>query len=690
MKTNISTLVGLVLLACGVCFAQGVTFSDGVFKDVDTEQENNAADWTTFVIPRGPDGISSGSAKQILTGGSPNEYLEVKAGRDPITAGLDNSTRVWMIFKTAYGPSSVGAIATMDMTIDHIQVGGGSGGGLSPALLQGGRLYVANGILMPETAWTHASFVDLTAASFFELDNRSSHPDFSSSGAEIQFGWAYAVSTPSENPVSRTVGFDNWFVEVHPEGATFEEPFNLTNLQGKSVATNGLGDLKVGYGRIVPDAGSTTPSGVAIFGFRQNGVVVSEAGVPSSPLITAGRIYAEVSGIQGTAGAVNTGIAIANPNNQDATLTFYFTDEAGSDSQTASFTLGANQQRANFLDEAPFNSGASFRGAFSFSSTVPVAVIALRGYYTERAEGSEFLITTLPVVNTGAPASISPVVIPHFADGGGWRTQVVLINPTDAVLTGTAQFLSPGSPTTPGMPLGAPIAYSIARRGTFKIATDGTATATVVGSVRITPSQSQASPAATSIFAYKVNGVTGSEAGVVGVLGNALRMYVETSGIGNAPGTIHTGIAFANPESSPATVTFELFKLDGTPAGIPNASVTLGANGQGSKFLFELFPSLPVPFKGIMRISTTAPSGVSLVGLRARYNERPEGFLITTTPAADESAPATNAERVFPHLVNGGGYTTQFILFAGSAGQNSVGSVRFFEQNGLLLSLTLN
>jgi hypothetical protein len=54
--------------------------------------------------------------------------------------------------------------------------------------------------------------------------------------------------------------------------------------------TNGNGGTSVGYARILADFGSTTPSGVAIFGYKPAGVLVSEAGVPASPLITNGRI----------------------------------------------------------------------------------------------------------------------------------------------------------------------------------------------------------------------------------------------------------------------------------------------------------------------------------------------------------------------------------------------------------------
>src|SRR5262249_32869292 len=99
--------------------------------------------------------------------------------------------------------------------------------------------------------------------------------------------------------------------------------FTLASPAAVSVASTGTSsNMAVGYGVIQPNSGST-PSGLAIIGFRQNNVLVSETGVPASPLIQNGRTYAEVNA------TVNTGLAIANPNNQSATISFYFTDANG-------------------------------------------------------------------------------------------------------------------------------------------------------------------------------------------------------------------------------------------------------------------------------------------------------------------------------------------------------------------------
>ena len=105
----------------------------------------------------------------------------------------------------------------------------------------------------------------------------------------------------------------------------------------------------------------------------------------------------------------------------------------------------------------------------------------------------------------------------------------------------------------------------------------------------------------------------------------------------------------------------------------------------GRQFLNEAFPSLST-FQGIVRISTNSPAGISVIGLRGRYNERND-FLITTSPPVNENAPGID-ELLFPHIVDGGGYSTQFVLF-GAAGQPTAATIRFLSQTGGGLGLRL-
>src|SRR5262249_36270196 len=128
-----------------------------------------------------------------------------------------------------------------------------------------------------------------------------------------------------------------------------------------------------------------------------------------------------------------------------------------------SFTLPAHSQIARFINEAPFNVsfGPSF-GTMTFNSTVPLGVIALRGRTNQRGE---FLMTTLPVVDLTQPASTDPVFFPHYADGGGWSTQVSLVNPSDVSISGSVQFFGPGGGT---------MHYSIGPRDVGNFITPGT------------------------------------------------------------------------------------------------------------------------------------------------------------------------------------------------------------------------
>jgi hypothetical protein len=75
-----------------------------------------------------------------------------------------------------------------------------------------------------------------------------------------------------------------------------------------------------------------------------------------------------------------------------------------------------------------------------------------------------------------------------------------------------------------------------------------------------------------------------------------------------------------------------------------------------------------------------------VIGLRGRYNERGE-FLISTTPPVDENGSDGDGDLYFPHIADGAGYSTQFILFSGRAGQVSSGAIGFFSQSGELWNL---
>ena len=336
-------------------------------------------------------------------------------------------------------------------------------------------------------------------------------------------------------------------------------PFVVMERGGLSAATDGrASSLILGYARIQPDSGSETPSGIAIFASRNNDILVSETGVPATPALTSGLIYAEV------AGTLDTGLAIANPNGSDATINFSLTDANGSPAGSGKITIAANKQTAQFLDQAPLKvyPGTAFQGTLSFTSSVPVGVIALRTLVNQRGD---FLMSSLPVIDTTTPPISGPVMVPQFTDGGGWATQIILVNPTEKLLKGTLQFFDPNGGVTNvtiGGSTSNTFAYAVSGRSAQKLVTAGAKPALASGSVRIVPDAGGVTPTPLVVFSNKPLGITVSEAGVPVNTGTALRMYVESSGIPGKAGNIQSGIAVANPYSSSVSVMFDVTDLN--------------------------------------------------------------------------------------------------------------------------------
>jgi len=506
---------------------------------------------------------------------------------------------------------------------------------------------------------------------------------------------SFQVRMPPGSPVRNiTFGFGTAlgiaYIDLNGEfgsGSFSFQPagFTVANRGGASLTSSGAGSsVSVGYAQIQPNSGSTTPSGVAILDFRQNNTLVSEVSVPATLPLLSGRIYAEI------AGAVDAGLAVANPNSSPATISFYFTDANGNPAGSGSTTVPAHQQIAQFLDQSPFKvyTTAAFQGTFSFTSSAPVAVVALRAVTNERGD---FLMSTLPVIDTAAAPNNGTTVVPHFADGGGWTTQIILVNPTDNPMAGTIEWMNAAgaaATVTIGGQTNSSFPYSIAKRTSQKLSTSGLASTTASGSIRIVPTGGGSGPAPLIVFSYKLAGITLSEAGVPVTSGSAFRTYVESSGTAGQAENIQSGIAVANTSSVAASVIFDVTDLSGAPvSGISLFSVTLAGSGQTAKFLSEIFPSLPNPFKGILRITTTS-GGLSVVGLRTRTNERGD-FLFTTTPPANENNSAPSMPMFFPQLADGGGYATQFILFSGTTGQTAAGTLQLVKQDGSFLGVAL-
>ena len=489
-------------------------------------------------------------------------------------------------------------------------------------------------------------------------------------------------------------------VQTHGTGFAFD----LNAKSGISFAGTGRAGTVIGYAVPETSAGKIR-AGQAVLALRQNNILIHESAIPLSEAVRSGRVPIKVKG------SATTGIAIANANAAPATIRFFFTDQDGIDFNAGSFTIGGGEQVARFVDQPPFSIGGARRPlsearTLTFEASLPVGVTAVRGYVNER---SEFLTSTLPIAQTAA-SSTGPVVFPHFAQGDGWSTEIILVNPTDQTLTGSLQFFDPGPSDTVtigsgvafkagGQPVAVTIdgitqstfTYAIPAHSSRSFQLSGSPATILLGSAQAVPQNGAASPAGVLLFSYRANGVLVTEASMLAAAaGTAFQFYGEADGPGYSVGSsLSTALAIVNPSATVAArVEIEFLTLDGNGTGIPTANFLLPPRKQMARFVTQFLPGLfppSRPLRGLIRITSSSP--VSVCGFRVRYNERGD-FLFTATPSFGETVPASSTRMLIPHFADGGEYTTRFILL-GDPQQPSSGRLSFYDQTGRPLDIKL-
>src|SRR5262249_40577724 len=150
------------------------------------------------------------------------------------------------------------------------------------------------------------------------------------------------------------------------------------------------------------------------------------------------------------------------------------------------------------------------------------------------------------------------MLIPYFIDGGGWSTQIILMNPSAETMQGTIQLVDRTTQATTSS-----FTYSIAAHSYFRSQTPGSSSSIQAGQVRIVPASYGNEPTTFAIFSNRKDDVTVSEASVGALAGStAYRLYVENSD------DIQTGIVIANTSASPVTVMLDATTMSGASAGL--------------------------------------------------------------------------------------------------------------------------
>lgn len=400
--------------------------------------------------------------------------------------------------------------------------------------------------------------------------------------------------------------------------------------------------LNTGFARI--DPGSEAVSGVAIFASRSGAQVVSEAGIPATPAITRARFFAERTA------SVNTGFAAVAPN-AAAVLTLQLRDSSGSLVSTSTLDIPQRGHAARFLHELFSGVPPVFRGSVTMVASSPVAIVTLR---TIVNDAGEFLITTLPAADMDSAPSSTELYLPQIADGGGYVTEVLLVNSGATRLTGTAEFRAPsGQPlevTVDGVAT-ASLPYDLGPDGSQYISTAPTAPTVRTGYLVIRPAPGGAAPIASAVFTLRQDGDLRTATGVTpaSLTGRARTLADRRFGH-------DTGLAIVNPSTNTATVRISIAFLNGATA---TATLRLGAGTQTARFLSEIFQTVSaVSLRGNMLLESDFP--VAIMSLRSTVSG--DRFLLSTLPV--EALDATPPVRVlyFPHLVDGSGFSTELAL----------------------------
>jgi hypothetical protein len=196
------------------------------------------------------------------------------------------------------------------------------------------------------------------------------------------------------------------------------------------------------------------------------------------------------------------------------------------------------------------------------------------------------------------------------------------------------------------------------------------------GSLQLTAASGSSTPVGAGIFSRTHNGTLITESGIPSALPTThVRIYVDMANGHDS------GLAIASTSSQAVPVTLKAFLPDGfSSIGSQSTPLSVSANGHAAAFVRQWISGLPSDFRGVLDLSS--PASFAALTLRALTNSRND-FLLTAFPVADfnRSAPAPV---IFPHLADGSGYITEFILL--SAGEPAVTTLKYFGSDGTPLA----
>jgi uncharacterized repeat protein (TIGR01451 family) len=673
--------------------ASSLVMTDTLAANTTFQSITPPASWTCAVPPVGGSGILSCTRKSLEVLSPETFLVTVKINCSLETGTNLTSTVTILSSEPDWNPMNNASTSTVTVfdptTISPLDQLFGSGGG-------SGAVEVS---IAADCRWTAASndqWITITS------------PDSGVGNATLSYRVA-ANNGTSSRLGSMTVAGRTFKVYQLGSGDGNTQLSLVVPAGGVSTTTTQVenGNVLAGYATVTPEPskrmdGSAAlsleggPEGTAVLSLSQNGVVVSETGVPSSPPATSAELFIDYRSKTGAKTGqenlsliqVNTGFAVVNRGTGAADISYRLRGSAGEVLATghgalargthlALFIHELNQVAPDFILPPDFSTTAGF-GTLEINSDQPLSILGLR--LTTNQLG-ETLLTTTPASDLTRSLISATLFFPQVVEGGGYKTSIILLNTSDSVETGTLRiFDNQGAALAvrqagSALPPSSTFVYNIQPRGLYVFQTEGSPTTVFAGWAQVEPGAGTSTPAGAGLLSYTTDGLLRSETGIPSAIpSNHVRVYVDRSSGHN------TGFAIADPSGEGLHATIKAFRADGNTS-VGTGSLDLIGHGHEARFANEYITAIPDGFIGVLDIS--APSPFVVLTLRALTNTRGD-FLMTTFPVVDLNQ-AASSPLVFPQIASGGGYQTQFILFG--KGTETHALISYYGDDGTPLSV---
>ncbi len=250
--------------------------------------------------------------------------------------------------------------------------------------------------------------------------------------------------------------------ELHVGGRS---AVRLQSIGVRELGETGAGFDRTGYASVEPSRAIGAVSSFIVSrelldeakGERSSRVLISQAFAALAPATRTAMLYADQRSGRDTL------LAIVNGGTQTAGLRLTLRDAAGTVTKQAARDVAPGQQLRLEVSEL---GGAAGPGTLTVASSAPVHVSALGRMKNER---NEQLLRPVSAGYEERGEAISRYAIPGLQDGGGFTSEVTLMNPTRQKVQGRIRYLrSTGEPLRSDE-------FQIAAGGVFVWTTDGRA-----------------------------------------------------------------------------------------------------------------------------------------------------------------------------------------------------------------------